>query len=107
MGLSSINSSVIPVITSENPLNPFYSLSLQVKNKATMHDSLEQYVLGEVLSDFNCSECQQRVDITKRVCLGVLPSVMMIHLKRFELNYDTFTHDKLRWAVRLPSDSRL
>ena len=52
----------------------------------------------------NCSSCQQRVEITKRVCLGSLPSVMIIHLKRFELNYETFQHEKLNGRFVFPLD---
>ena len=86
---------------------PFYSLSLQVKNKSTLSDSLDAYVLGEELSDFNCSECKQRVNITKRVCLGGLPPVVIMHLKRFELNYETFQHEKLNNRFVFPLDVNL
>ena len=86
---------------------PFYSLSLQVKNKSTLSDSLDAYVLGEELSDFNCSECKQRVNITKRVCLGSLPPVVIMHLKRFELNYETFQHEKLNNRFVFPLDVNL
>ena len=86
---------------------PFYSLSLQVKNKSTLSDSLDAYVLGEELSDFNCSACKQRVNITKRVCLGNLPPVVIMHLKRFELNYETFQHEKLNNRFVFPLDVNL
>ena len=86
---------------------PFYSLSLQVKNKSTLSDSLDAYVLGEELSDFNCGDCKQRVNITKRVCLGSLPPVVIMHLKRFELNYDTFQHEKLNNRFVFPLDVNL
>lgn len=96
---------------------PFYTVSLEVKGKSHLEESLESYVAGELLSDFNCSTCKRRVEvrlavvcsavcmfafhvvvtqravvlqITKRACLGTLTPNIIFHLKRFELNFETF-----------------
>ena len=60
-----------------------------------MRESLESYVAGELLSEINCAVCQRKADLTKRVALGSLSNIFIFHLKRFELNFETFQHEKL------------
>ncbi len=43
-----------------------------------------------------------QVDTQKRACFGSLSNVMVFHLKRFELNYETFQHEKLNNRFEFP-----
>ena len=36
----------------------------------------------EHISDYNCSECNQKVELEKRVFLNKLPNILILHLKR-------------------------
>ena len=82
----------------------FYCVSLQVQNLPTMKESLESYVLGEKLSDFNCDACGKKTEITKRAVIGKLSRTMIFHLKRFELNWQTFQHEKLNNRFEFPME---
>lgn len=44
----------------------FYSISLQVKNKRNIYESLKNMVAGEQISGYKCSACKQTVDIEKK-----------------------------------------
>ena len=44
----------------------------------------------EIIDDFKCSNCNQKVTISKITSLNKLPNVLVVHLKRFYLNYDIF-----------------
>lgn len=60
----------------------YVSLSLEVKGRRGMEESLRAYVEGEQLSGINCERCGKKVDeTTKRVCLGHLPPAIFFHLK--------------------------
>lgn len=77
----------------------FYVLSLDVKDKRNILDSLEFYVRGEVLDGDNqyyCSPLNRRVDAVKRVVIGRLPRMLILHLKRFEFDFDVMQKTKVR-----------
>lgn len=83
----------------------FYCLSLPVKNKKTLIESLDAFVEGETLAGdnaYSCEECGTKVDTLKRVVLKDLPRNMIIHLKRFELDFNTFQMVKLNDYLEFP-----
>lgn len=41
----------------------FYTLSLQVKNKTDVYDSLKGMLSGDEISDYKCDSCNQKVDL--------------------------------------------
>lgn len=43
-----------------------------------------------------------QVETFKRACLHSLPPTLVLHLKRFELNYDTFTKQKVNTRCEFP-----
>jgi ubiquitin C-terminal hydrolase len=76
---------------------PFYHISLEVKNKLNIQQSLDMFVRSDLLEGDNaylCEKCGKKVSAAKRTCLASLPDTLIIHLKRFELDYDTL--DKLK-----------
>jgi ubiquitin C-terminal hydrolase len=70
----------------------FFILSLEVKNKRSVLESLQLYVEGEMLEGDNkyfCAECKEKRRTLKRVCVKQLPSTLILHLKRFEFDLDS------------------
>jgi ubiquitin carboxyl-terminal hydrolase 9/24 len=71
-----------------NRFEDFYNLTLEIKNLNNLNESLKKFVIAEKIDDFKCDNCQQKVTIEKRTSLAKLPNVLLIHLKRFFMNYD-------------------
>ena len=118
-------------------------LSLDVRGKNTLEESLDLYVQGELMEGDNqyfCEEagkkvdslctsstcitdvqqlssstcvcghanslplllylsetcCCEQVDAIKRSCIKSLPHTLVIHLKRFEFDYETMTRMKIK-----------
>ncbi|XP_064624443.1 ubiquitin carboxyl-terminal hydrolase 24-like isoform X2 [Lineus longissimus] len=68
----------------------FYALNLTVKN-ATLQDSLDQFVKGELLEGDNayfCEKCGEKRNTIKRMCIKTLPPVLCIQLKRFGYDWE-------------------
>jgi hypothetical protein len=67
---------------------------------------LDSFIEGEVLEGENaylCSKCNAKIDTVKRVVIKTLPSTLILHLKRFELNFDTMEMVKLNDRCEFPS----
>ena len=72
-------------------VEPFTELSITVKNKASLRDSLDEFVQGEPLEGANrymCMTCGfggegQLVNAMKRTCLDEVPDCLTFCLKRF------------------------
>ena len=73
----------------------FYNLTLEVKNITNLKDSLQKLNDPEIIDDFKCSNCNQKVRIKKVTTLSKLPNVLVVHLKRFYLDYQTFKTKKI------------
>ncbi|XP_070196439.1 ubiquitin carboxyl-terminal hydrolase 24-like isoform X2 [Littorina saxatilis] len=68
----------------------FIALNLTVKN-ATLQDSLDQFVKGELLEGDNayfCEKCGEKRNTIKRMCIKTLPSLLCIQLKRFGYDWE-------------------
>jgi ubiquitin carboxyl-terminal hydrolase 9/24 len=84
---------------------PFMTISLQVKNKHSIRESLEAFVEGEMLEGDNayyCEKCEKKVATLKRCCIKRLPNVLFMVLKRFEFNFDTMTKFKINDYCEYP-----
>jgi ubiquitin carboxyl-terminal hydrolase 34 len=68
----------------------FYSITLEVKNSKTLSESLNRYVSGELISDFRCDFCNQKVDVSKKTRISKAPRTLILHLQRIFFNLDTF-----------------
>eukprot|EP01087_Luapelamoeba_hula_P004813 TRINITY_DN1477_c2_g1_i2.p1 TRINITY_DN1477_c2_g1~~TRINITY_DN1477_c2_g1_i2.p1 ORF type:complete len:2138 (-),score=282.67 TRINITY_DN1477_c2_g1_i2:109-6522(-) len=85
----------------------FFALSLDIKNKKNITESLELYVQGDVLEGENkyaCSQCNDKVDALKRCCISALPDNLVIHLKRFEFDLETMKRIKLNEHCVFPTN---
>lgn len=72
-------------------IEPFLVISVEVKAKKDIQESLDLYIQGEKLEGENkyYSEfLQKRVDALKRSCVKELPEILILHLKRFEFDFE-------------------
>ncbi|KAK9820599.1 hypothetical protein WJX72_012157 [[Myrmecia] bisecta] len=85
----------------------FYQISLDVRGKRTLQESLDFYVQGELMEGDNqyfCEEAGRKVDAVKRNCIKTLPHTLVIHLKRFEFDYETMTRWKIKDRFDFPTE---
>ena len=81
------------------------AISLQVKNKHSIKESLEAFVEGEMLEGDNayfCEKCEKKVNTMKRCCIKRMPNVLILVLKRFEFNFDTMSKFKVNDLCEFP-----
>jgi ubiquitin C-terminal hydrolase len=84
---------------------PFNCLSIDIKGKSKITDSLELYVEGETLSgdnQYECSQCAQKRDTLKRVCIKRLPNCLVVHMKRFEFDLELMRKYKINDFCEFP-----
>ena len=82
-------------------------LSLDVKGKSNVEESLKLYVQGEMLDGDNkylCSFCNQKNDSLKRACVESLPNTMILHLKRFEFDLELMRKVKVNDHCEFPME---
>ena len=84
-----------------------YNLTMEVKNINNLNDSLQKMNEPEIIDDFKCSNCDQKVTINKILFLSKLPNVLVVHLKRFYLDYDTFSTKKINSKFEFPRELNL
>ena len=90
----------------------FLDLSLTVKSKFDniYNDSLEKalfnFIKPEVLDEANqyfCENCQSKQNAVKGLKFKKLPYILVVQLKRFDLDYETFQRVKLNDKVTFPT----
>lgn len=86
----------------------FLKIELIIRGKDNIHDSLADLVAGELMdgeNKINCDVCAQKKDTVRRTCLEILPNMLILHLKRFDLDFNTFETVKLN--NRMAFDTKL
>jgi uncharacterized UBP type Zn finger protein len=86
----------------KNRIEDYYNLSVDIGPR-TLEESLAQLIAGETISDYNCSGCKKKVDVSKRMLIAETPSVLIVHLKRLVFNFDTFRNDKVNTFLEFPT----
>jgi ubiquitin carboxyl-terminal hydrolase 34 len=84
----------------------FYTLQLEVKHKRNILESLDLFVEGEMLEGDNkyfCEEADQKVNALKRLCISKLPKSLILHLKRFEFDFDFMKKVKVNDSCEFPT----
>lgn len=84
---------------------PFIRLELQIRGKESIEESLAGFVEGEIMDGDNkveCELCATKKAAVRRTCFGVLPNFLILHLKRFDLDYTTFETVKLNNRCSFP-----
>ena len=84
---------------------PFPFLSVPVQNKRTLQESLETLIKGEEV-EYKWEKDGAKVDLptTKRCSIKTLPNHLIIHLKRFEFDFDTLQQVKLNDRFEFPNE---
>ena len=85
----------------------FYNLSVGVKTNKNIYESFEKFIGGEVISDYQCDNCNKKVDITKRCVISYLPNVLIVHLQRIVFDLDTLMNQKINSRLEFPHELNL
>ncbi|KAJ6239751.1 ubiquitin carboxyl-terminal hydrolase [Anaeramoeba flamelloides] len=83
----------------------FFVLSLEVKNKLNLQDSLDQYFQSEFLTgenQFYSGQLKKKVDAIKKTYVNSLPNYLILHLKRFEWDYNLMKRFKINTKFKFP-----
>ena len=51
---------------------------------------------------YYCDKCNRGVETLKRCCISNLPNTLLLHLKRFEFDYDNMKHVKINSVCEFP-----
>ena len=94
----------------------FLQIELPVKGHPSILRAFDSLLEGERLEGENAYQLDDtvdaasgrkvpgaKVDAQKRICLGKLPSTLILQLKRFELDYETMANLKLNSECAFPS----
>ncbi len=78
----------------------FKALTVEIKGKMQIEDSLKLFCEGELLEGDNAYYCDaieppRKVPALKRVCIRSPPTNLLLHLKRFEFDFSTMRKYKV------------
>jgi len=85
----------------------FYMLTAEVKDKASLEDSLDLFIAEELFSGDNQIEDSttgRKVDALRRCAIRQLPSTLIVHLKRFEFDLETMNRKKVNDLITFPME---
>ena len=88
-------------------LEDFFTISVAVKGKSNLLDSLELFVEGDKLegeNKYECTQCDSKVEALKRSCIYSLPNHLIIHMRRFEFDIETLCRMKVDDLCEFPME---
>jgi ubiquitin carboxyl-terminal hydrolase 9/24 len=91
-------------------VEPFLKLEVLIRGKENFFDSLDELVQNELMDGENkidCDVCATKKTTNRSACINKLPNLMVLHLKRFELDFQTFETVKLNNKMEFPFDTHL
>lgn len=74
------------------------SIDCQIRGKVDIHEALETMCEVEFMEGNNkvfCDRCKKNTDTVLRTAISALPDMLILSLKRFDLDYNTFETVKL------------
>jgi ubiquitin carboxyl-terminal hydrolase 9/24 len=74
------------------------NIDCQIRGKADIHEALSTMCEVEYMEGDNkvyCDRCKKNTDTVLRTAISALPDVLILSLKRFDLDYNTFETVKL------------
>lgn len=86
-------------------LEPFSAIQCDIKGKASLEESLQAYVEGEIMqgdNKYSCTSCGRHVDAVKRACLKDVPDNLIFHLKRFDFDMVSMIRSKINDEFQFP-----
>lgn len=90
-------------IPTSRSIEPFYVFPLSITESITNNNN-HIFEQTEAISDYYSDELKEKFDVLKRTKLTTLPQVLILHLKRFEFDMNTFTRFKLNKSVQFPEN---
>lgn len=76
----------------------FINIELIIRGKESIDDSFSDMIRGELFDGDNkltCDTCGEKKAVNRRQVLSTLPNTLILHLKRFDLDFTTFETVKL------------
>ena len=64
----------------------FKSITLEVRNMKDIFQSFDKYFSEEIVDDYNCDKCNNKVKLKKTTIIFSLPNILVIHLNRMKYN---------------------
>lgn len=86
-------------------LQPYFTISLEIKNKKNIYEALDLYVKDDILEGENkyfCDKYGKKIKVKKRCCIKSLPNKLIITLKRFEFDLNTMMKMKINDYFEFP-----
>lgn len=83
----------------------FLKIELIIRGKDSIESSLGELVKSELMDGDNkisCDVCKEKKTTTRSSCFDTLPNSFIIHLKRFDLDFETFETVKLNNRLEFP-----
>ena len=74
------------------------NIDCQIRGKADIHEALESMTEVELMEGSNkvsCDNCKKKTDTILRTAISALPNVLILSLKRFDLDFTTFETVKI------------
>ena len=110
---SSFKGTIVNEIFSLEKEYPYYShsdesfirLTLDIKGHKSIEDALDYFVKDEVLEGENkyfVEKYNRKISISKRSSIKAMSNNVIIHLKRFEFDYNLFMNNKLNDYIQFP-----
>lgn len=88
----------------DSSCQPFYAATLKVRGVAGVHEALDELVRGSLLDGFKDDDTGEVVPVRKRTVFDALPNTLMLHLNRFEMNFETFQTEKVSTRFEFPHE---
>lgn len=86
---------------------PFYTLQLDIKNRKSIEEALDYYIKPDILEGDNkyyCEKYDKKIKVHKRAFLKKTSNTLVINLKRFEFDYNTFRKYKVNDYCEFPME---
>jgi hypothetical protein len=83
------------------PSSPWWTLEV---GPGCLPASLTGYTAWEEVSDYECEACAKRTTLRKRATLESTSDTLIIHLKRFEMNYENGITSKINSRFAFPHE---
>ena len=86
---------------------PFVKITLDIKGHRTLEEALDYFIKEEILEGENkyfVDKYNKKISISKRCSIKKMSNTVIIHLKRFEFDYYTFTNNKLNDYLQFPKE---
>lgn len=74
------------------------NIDCQIRNMASIHESLSDVCVDQIMEGDNkvtCDNCKVKTNTVLRTAISTLPDMLVLSLKRFDLDYTTFETVKL------------